>query len=46
MRIDFRTGSNMSLNLLLFSQLRPRCNSQQFFCDTATIVHTHPPEAV
>jgi hypothetical protein len=36
----------MFLNLLLFSQLRARCNPQQFFCDTVTVVHTHPPEAV
>ena len=36
----------MFLNLLLFSQLRARCGPQQFFCDTVTVVHTHPPEAV
>jgi len=36
----------MFLNLPLFSQLRARRNSQQFFCDTATFVHSHHPEVV
>jgi hypothetical protein len=43
---DFRASFNMLLNLLLFSQLRARCISQQCFPDTATFVHLHPPEAV
>jgi hypothetical protein len=36
----------MFFNLLLFRDLRTRCNLQQIFCDTATFVHTHPLEAV
>jgi hypothetical protein len=41
--IRARTGE--LINPRLFSQLRARCNSQQFFRDTATFVHTHPSEA-
>lgn len=36
----------MSFNLLLFSQLHTRCNSQQFSCGTVTFVHTHHSEVV
>jgi hypothetical protein len=43
---DLLDRSTMFLNLLLFSQLRTRCSSQQLFCDTVAFVHTHPSEAV
>lgn len=42
----FRAGSNIFPNPLLVSKLDERFKSQQFFCDTVTSVHTHPPEAV
>src|SRR5208337_3632007 len=32
----------MFLNLLLFSQLRARCDSRTCFCDTVIFVHTYP----
>lgn len=35
----------LCFSTFLFSQLRTRCNPQQFFCDTVTVVHMHPPEA-
>jgi hypothetical protein len=42
----FRIRPSRFLNLLVFSRLGARCNSQQSFCDTVTIVQTHPSEAV
>jgi len=36
----------MFLNLIFFSQLRARCDSQPYSCDTATFVHTQSSEAV
>ena len=38
--------STVSLNLFLISGLHFCRNSQQFFCDTVTVVHTFHPEAV
>ncbi len=41
-----RTPSTVSLNLFLISGLHFCRNSQQFFYDTVTVVHTFHPEAV
>jgi len=43
---NFRTKSSMFLNLLLFRQLHPCCESQPRSYDTATFVQMHPSEAV
>jgi len=40
------SGSRMLLNLPLFSDLHFCCNFTQISCDTVSVVHMHPSEAM